>query len=892
VQAVTLTINQQEVSGPPGQTILELARESGIAIPTLCHHALLSPLGGCRICIVENEANGALLASCVTAIAPGMIINTRSPRVQEHRRMILKMMLASHPDSCLVCDKGNRCELRQLAAELGIGLIELDRIPQAAVTEELNPFLVRDGSKCILCARCIRACQELVVVGALDYFGRGFKTKAATLFQAPLENSACTFCGTCVALCPTGALMEKEPLYRGSVGSAVESICPYCSCGCSISLEVKDNRVVRVMPGKDPGAPESLCVKGSYGCDFIHSPERLTVPLIREGEGFREASWKEALAVAAAALQGIRKDQGAESLAFFGSANCTNEENYLFQRFTRTVLRTNNLDNGSSLYYAAARRGFHEVVGFPTVTYPLGDLALADLIIVIGADPTASAPLVDYGIRRAVTAGGAKLIVIDPRETGLAFFAHRRLQPAVGTDLALLKAMAAVIIEENLTDREFIARKTENYRALLRSLEGFSLESAAAATGISAAQIVDAARLYATADKGAIVFGTGIMQQARGVEAVKALLNLALLTGHIWREGGGIWALLRECNAQGAGDMGMLPNFLPGRQDLQDPPARERFEARWRCTLPTAPGKGAAEMITAAEKGEIRGMIVAGENPAAAFPRSSRVKEALGGLDFLLVLDIFMTDTAGLADVILPAASFAEKEGAFTGLDGRVRQIRRAVDPPGECRPDWQIILELAAAMDHPLPFSSPGQIRKEIEDLIPFYRDEGSEVNLEGDAFWESGPDRKPPLKRFPAFTAIGDLLPPPAPNPDYPFILLAESTLFHAGSGSRSARSPRLSRFTPHYCFVKMNRADARRLALQSGDVVAIISENGRLTAVVSCDGALPEGVLSLPRSRIDHPLAALFSSPVEEDALSSALKKCYVRIERSGNDGSGAS
>ena len=290
---VTITIDQREVSGHAGMTILELARESGINIPTICEHPQLTPLGGCRICLVENEQTGVLLASCVTPIAPGMIINTVSDRVLEHRKMILKLMLASHPDSCLVCDKGNNCQLRQLAADLGIGLVELDRIPQPAIVEELNPFILRDMSKCILCARCIRACRELVVEGVLDYFGRGFKTKPATLYDFPLENSECTFCGACVALCPTGALTEKEEMYRGATGHAVETICPYCSCGCHISLEIKDNMVVRVKPSVDNADSrlEALCVKGSYGLDFIHSPDRLTKPLIKKGEHFEEATW-------------------------------------------------------------------------------------------------------------------------------------------------------------------------------------------------------------------------------------------------------------------------------------------------------------------------------------------------------------------------------------------------------------------------------------------------------------------------------------------------------------------------------------------------------------------------------------------------------------------------
>ncbi|NLA25905.1 MAG: molybdopterin-dependent oxidoreductase [Firmicutes bacterium] len=910
MQPVTLTINQQEVSGHPGLTILELARESGITIPTLCHHASLNPIGACRICLVENEANGALLASCVTPIAPGMIINTESPRVLEHRKMILQLMLASHPDACLVCDKGNRCELRRLASEMGIGLIELDRIPQAALTEEVNPFLLRDMSKCILCARCIRACQELVVEGALDYYGRGFKTRPATLFDAPLEYSECTFCGTCVALCPTGALMEREPLYRGSTGTAVKSTCPYCSCGCTISLEVKDNRVARVVPAAEQRGPGTLCAGGSYGCDFIHSPERLTRPLIKEEEGtFREASWEEALAVTAAALSRIKEEHGPESLAVFGAANCTNEENYLLQRFARTVLETKHIDNGSSLYYAAARRAFYDCVGFPGITYPLADLARADLIMVIGADPPASAPLVSYQIKRAVKAQGAKLILIDPRQkTKLDLFAHCRLQPRPGTDLALLKGMAKVIIDEEWTDREFIARKTEKYHDLLASLSNFPLERAAEVSAVDLEQIRRAARLYARAGKAAIIFGSGIMQQPRGEENVRALLNLALLTGHIWRRGGGLRALLRECNAQGASDMGALPDYLPGRQHIDDLPIRKKFETHWQTALPSGPGLGALEMMDQARKGKIKGMLIAGENPAAAFPGSARIEEALTSLDFLAVQELFLTETARLAHVVFPAASFAEKEGAFTSLEGKVQKISPALKPAGESRPDWKIILQLAGAMGRPLPFSSLEQVREEIEELLPFYKcDWGEELPEEEEDFLGARADQRLPLKKFPSFSPMKETppeqepepvpepvpepLPEPAPGsaPLY-FILLPESTLFRWGSGARSSRSGRLSRFSPAP-FLKMNSLDAGIMELSPGDHIEVISESGRLPAVVEYSDELPQGIVTMPRSRSDSPVAALFSSSPEEPAHSSALKRCYIRIERSGHDEPGA-
>ncbi len=884
LQPVTLTINRQEVSGHPGMTILELARESGIDIPTICHHSKLTPIGACRFCLVENEQNGALLASCVTPIAPGMIINTASPRVLEHRKMILKLILASHPDSCLVCDKGNQCLLRRLASDLGIGLIELDRIPQPAVTEEVNPFIVRDMSKCILCARCIRACRELVIEGALDYYGRGFKAKPATLSNVPLESSECTFCGICVALCPTGALMEKEGLYRGAVGKAVQTICPYCACGCSISLEIKDNRVVRVKPAfEEQDNQEALCVKGSYGCDFIHSPKRLSKPLIKVNGDFKEASWEDALAVAAEALVKIKEEHGGDSLAVLGSANCSNEENYLLQMFARVVLGTNNIDNGSSLYHDASLRAFSDVFGFPGITHSLKDLEEAEVILLVGANPEASAPLVNYQIKRAVKFRGAKLIVIDPRKTKLTFFADCWLRPKVGTDLALLNCLAKVIIEEKLIDQEFVARKTDKFQLLAETLGKYSLETGEAVTGVDAEQMRYAARLYAAAGKAAIIYGTGISQQAQGTESIKALINLTLLTGNTWRKGGGLHALQRDCNAQGACDMGALPDYLPGYQHVGETEARGVFETRWDAPLPAGAGAGVLEIIQRSRKGKIKGLYITGENPLACFPQAALVKEALCALDFLVVQDLFLTETAKLARVVLPAAGFAEKEGTFTNLEGKVQMIRKAIDPAGESMPDWEIILQLAAAMKNPLPFSSLQQVMDEIRELVPLYRNDQHENTTEEENLWDTRFEYKLPLNNFPAFSLAEYRPPAEAPEDSYPYVLLAGTSLHLSGSGVKSANSRRLSKFSPTFR-VQINETDAQRTGLRSGDQVRVISPDGELQAAVEISGSLPEGVVALPRSVPEDPITGLFSSLPEAPAKSSARKTCYVRIERS--------
>ena len=890
MNTVTITLNGIEVSGHSGMTILDLARESGVEIPTLCHDPLLIPIGACRICLVEDERSGALLASCVAPIAPGMVINTQSPRVLERRKAIIGLMLASHPDSCLVCDKGNRCQLRKIAADMGIGLVPFQRIPQRAVIEDVNPFIERDLSKCILCAKCIRADQELVVEGAIDYMHRGFSSKPATLNDLPLENSECTFCGTCVALCPTGALAEKEKTYGGTVSKVVPSVCPFCGCGCGIFLEVKDDRIVRVRPNERGSNQSTICVRGCYGYDFVHSPERLVSPLVRVRDGFEAVSWERALDLVANEFGRIKEVHGPHSLAVFGSSKCTNEENYLLQKFARAVLGTNNIDNGSRLYGAASAVGLGRCLGFPASTNPIQDIEQSEVILVIGADPTASAPIVGYAIKRAVRQKGAKLVLIDPRRTKLVSFAEIWLSPRVGTDAALINGLMKVILDENLWDREFVAQRTENFEALTEGLEKYTPEYVAEVTGVSAEDMGRAARLFALASRASIVYGNGLTQQPNGIESVLALANLALLTGKLGR-GGGIYALQRETNGQGACDMGALPDFLPGYQSVEDISARHEFEQRWGVPLPIEAGLTALEMIQQAREGSIRAMYIVGENPALSFPHLSLVREALASLDFLVVQDIFLTETAKLARVVLPAASFAEKEGTFTSFERRVQRIRKAIEPPGESCPDWQIIMQLASRMNYPMQYSSPQQVMDEIRGLVPLYQGmDYARLDMEG-AYWPAS-DRDPQGMRrlyeewfprqFGGFSPA-EYIPQPEPSRDgYPFQLLAGTILYHFGSGARSSRSPRLKKISPQ-AFVEISEADAEQIGIGEDEVVKVISPQGEIVATARVTDRLPPGTLFMPMSFPQSPVNELFAMVLDPQVKTPSLKMCAVRVER---------
>ncbi len=586
----------------------------------------------------------------------------------------------------------------------------------------------------------------------------------------------------------------------------------------------------------------------------------------------------------------IKNGYGPDSLAILGSSKCTNEENYLLQRFSRSVLGTNNIDNGSRLYNSVIRQGLGSSIGFSGTTNYLSNLEQSEVIMVVGANPSVSAPIVEYAIKRAVKYKGAKLILIDPRQTKLSPFAHLWLRPKIGTDVALLNSLAKVIIDEGLLDEEFVARRTDNFKALTKALERYSPEYAETVTGIPNHEIRAAARLYAMASGATIVFGAGITQHANGTNGVKAISNLALLTGNIGRRGGGIYALQRENNGQGACDMGALPKFLPGYQDVADAQTRKKFEENWKVSLPANPGLTALEMIEQAKEGKIKGLYIVGENPILSFPHSSLVAEAFASLDFLVVQDMFFTETARLANVILPAASFAEKEGTFTNFEGRVNRVRKAIEPFGESLPDWEIILRLAEKIGSPLPFSSLRQVMDEIEELIPLY-----EGYTDSERLYQAEPDTRETrrtymeqfLRGFARFSPAEYIPRGDEAKEDYPFTLLTGTILYHFGTGVRSSRASRSKKFLPQ-AFVEIGESDAKKLGIGHGDKVKVISPLAELTASLRITDTLPKGTVFIPHSFPECPVNRLFNIVLDPEAKTPSLKACNVRIERIGLHG----
>ena len=873
-------------------TVLELAEENGVYIPTLCHDPNLIPVGACRVCLVEDEKAGTLIASCVTPIAPGMVINTQSTRVLEARKTIVKLLLASHPDSCLVCDKGNRCQLRKIASELGIGQVEFAKVRRYYPLEAANPFIERDLSKCILCGKCVRACQELQVIGAIDYAYRGFKSKPATPLDGPLEESSCEFCGLCVSMCPVGALSDKLSKYEGRETESIRTICPYCGCGCGLYLNVRDQRVISVTAdAENPVNKVTLCVKGRYGYDFINSPDRLKVPLIKKNGGFTEATWEEALELVASKLNEVKQKYGSDSLAGLSSSKCTNEENYLMQKFVRAVIGSNNIDNCARLCHAPTVTGLGLAFGSGAMTNSIEEIESANAILVIGSNTTEEHPIISQRIKRAVKSKGAKLILADPRAIKLTKFADIWLRLRLGTDVALINGLINVILDEELWDKEFVTQRTEGFEEMKTAIQKYTPEYVEEVTGVPAADIRQAARLYAQAARASIVYAMGITQHTTGTDNVLSLANLAMLTGNVGRESTGVNPLRGHNNVQGACDMGALPDVLPGYQRLEIASVKEKFEKEWGNKLPDKAGLSVMEMVQAAKEGKVKGMYIMGENPALSDPDVTHVIEALESLDFLVVQDIFLSETAELADVVLPAVSFAEKDGTFTNTERRVQRVRKAIQPIGQAKPDWQIITELATKMGYPMAYESPEQIMEEIAQVTPIYGGISYDRLENGGLQWPCPHQGHPGTKflhedKFTRglgrFTAVQYIAPAEIPDKDYPFMLTTGRVLYHFQTGTMTRRSRGLNEICPEG-FVEINPNDAEKLQVLDGTMVKIVSRRGWVMIRARVTEMVPPGTVFIPFHFREAAANVLTNPALDPVAKIPELKVCAVNVEK---------
>jgi formate dehydrogenase alpha subunit len=886
LENIVFTIDKKKISCSSGASILEAAAQNGIKIPHLCYHPDLKPYGACRLCLVEDEKTGRLMAACVTPAAQDMVIRTDTPRVVGHRRNLVRLMIAEHPESCIVCSKGNRCRLRWVAAQMGVGETDLYAMPNYKPLEQANPFIIRDLSKCILCGKCIRADHELVGVGAIDYNLRGFHSRPTTVHERGLEQSSCTFCGTCVSMCPTGALSVKNSRYVGSPETESFSICSFCGVGCSLAMGQTSGKIIEVNPADLPDTVNqaTLCVRGHFAHDFLNSTDRLVAPLLpKKGEAepasMAPVAWDQALDLVADRLIKIKAENGPQSIAFLGSSKCSNEENYLFQKIARVFIGTNNIDNGGYIsgQFLAAVLDLKTGGGYRP--NPLSAIAKADMVLVLGADPSHSLPVVSYYLKRSIKKG-IPLVVVDPRQTELARLASLWLPVKPQSDLELINALAALLHKENACASEFIDRWTEGFGIFSYSLSSLEVEKAGRATGLTVQKLQEAVEIL-KGKRIAFIVGRGILQQRNGIFTMGAILNLSLITGSLGVEGAGIYILATENNQAGAMDMGAVPNLLPGRMPLDDDQMRKTWEKNWKVKISPDPGLNMIRMLEAAESGRLKALYIMGENPLRALPQPQRVKAALKKLDLLVVQDILNNEIVKLADVALPGAAVSEKSGSFTNLEGRIQNFTPVVAPPGTAKPDWQILDLLTARLGSQAPYGSVENIRKEIRSLVPAY----AEMN-------GPGPGWLKVCSPMAVFNAAGagkkiSFLPVVSTqegrrDTDYPFTAILGSLRYHLGSGTRTSASARIREFEVS-AEVALSEPDADKLKLKDGDTVQVESRYGMIKRKIGRSPHIGPGQVFVPLAVNANDTMNLIDLTDLANPGSAGWKTCAVKITK---------
>jgi len=886
---LTFTIDGQAVTAHKGDTVLNAATAAGIHIPHLCDSPGLKPYSACRLCIVEIDGMRGMPTSCSTPVKNGMVVRNDVDSVNRVRRMICEMLIADHPLDCLSCSANMNCNLQDVAAFLGIKDSRLRRMVREPIVDDSNPFYIRDLSKCILCGLCTRACHELRGVGAIEVAGRGYESRVAASCDRPVLESPCTSCGECVDRCPVNALWAKNETLPPTATTI--TTCIYCGCGCGLELGTRGNKVVRVRGDRNnPASQGSLCVKGRFGLDFVSSPDRLTTPLIKRNGTFEEATWDEALDLVAGKFAGIKKKHGANALAGLSSAKCTNEENYVFQKFIRAGLGTNNVDHCARLCHASTVAGLARAFGSGAMTNPQTEFEHADCIFVTGSNTTEAHPITAMRIISAAVDHGATLIVADPRRIDLVRYATLHIRQRSGTDVALFNAMLQTIISEGLCDAAFVENRTEGFEELKACVEDCTPEWAEPITGIPADKIREAARLYANADRGSIAYSMGITQHTTGTDNVLALANLAMATGNVGRASTGVNPLRGQNNVQGACDLGALPNKYPGYQDVDNPEIRGKFESAWGTSLSPQIGLTVTEIVNAAGSGAVRGLYIMGENPMLSDPNLNHVKQALEDVEFLCVQDIFLTETAQLADVVLPAASFAEKDGTFTNTDRRVQRVRTALPKPGEARDDWSIVCDIATRAGYPMSYGSPSEILDEIASVSPIYGGMSFDRIEEAGLPWPC-PDKNHPgtvflhegeFKRGKGkFHATPFRAAAEEPDGDYPLLLTTGRYLYHWHTRTMTSRTEGLEELCPPVP-IEIHPDDAAQIGIADGAKVEVASRRGTIHADAVVTDRSPRGTVFMAFHFHEGAANKLTNDALDPIAKIPEFKVCAVHIK----------
>ncbi len=910
---ITFTLDGETVIAEPGMTIWEVAHGRGLVIPHLCHKPQpgYRSDGNCRACMVAIEGERTLAASCIREPADGMVVTTDQPREVQARKMVMELLVADQPAQDVARDKSSH--LWDMAAAQDVDAsrfpaMEPDHIP---LLDDSHVAMNVNLDACIQCGLCVRACREVQVNDVIGMAGRGHNAYPVFDMADPMGDSTCVACGECVQACPTGALMPATVVDDAQVGDSadydeeVKSVCPFCGVGCQISLKVKDNKVKFVEGINGPANEGRLCVKGRFGFDYIHHDHRLTKPLIRRDDApakglnvdpgnwqefFREATWEEALDAAANGM----KDIGGTGVAGFGSAKCTNEEAYLFQKLIRQGFGHNNVDHCTRLCHASSVAALMENVGSGAVTATFNEIENADVAIVIGANPVENHPVAATYFKQFTKRGG-KLIVMDPRGVGLKRFATHMLQFRPGADVSMLNAIMHVIVEEKLYDQQYIEAYTENWEAEKAHLADFTPEKMEGICGIPADTLREVARTFAGAKSAMIFWGMGISQHIHGTDNSRCLISLALMTGQVGRPGTGLHPLRGQNNVQGASDAGLIPMFLPDYQPVGDDGVRSAFQEVWNeGSIDPNKGLTVTEILDAVHAGDIHGMYILGENPAMSDPDVEHARDALAKLNHLVVQDIFLTETANFADVILPASAFAEKTGTVTNTNRQVQMGRPAVSPPGDAKEDWWITVELAKRLGLGWTYTHPSEVFGEMTQLMK------SLNNITWDRLEAQNVVTYPSLSPedpgqpivfgdgFPRpngrarFTPASVIAPDETPDTDYPMILTTGRQLEHWHTGSMTRRSKVLDAVEPE-ANCSLHPSTLRKLGVEPGGLIRLTTRRGSITVMARSDRAVSPDMVFLPFAYVEAAANILTNPAVDPYGKIPEFKFSAVRVEK---------
>ena len=908
---INFSLDGEEVSAFEDETLIQTAKRLGKDIPHLCYKEGLRADGNCRACVVEIEGERTLAPSCCRSAAEGMKVRTSSERALKSQKMVLELLKADMPKQSESPYKLDS-ELDVWVKKLKVGEPRFTSRHQP-VADLSHPAITVNMDACIQCTRCLRACREEQMNDVIGYAHRGSHSEIVFDIADPMAASSCVACGECVQACPTGALMPANNVGLQVADKTVDSTCPYCGVGCLIKYHIKDNKILYT-EGRDGFTNHyRLCVKGRYGFNYIDNPLRLTKPLIRRDgvakttelldpdnldSVFREASWEEALEVAAGGLKKIRDEKGKKALAGLGSAKGSNEEAYLFQKLIRTGFGSNNVDHCTRLCHASSVVALLECLGSGAVSNPVSDVSEAEVIVIIGSNPTVNHPVGATFMKNAAKKG-TKIILMDPNRTAIAKYASHVLQFRPDTDVAMLNGLMHVILDEGLQDDNYIKQNTEDFEAIREHVKNYSPEKVAPICGIDADTLREVARLYATSKASMILWGMGVSQHIHGTDNARCLIALALMTGQIGKPGSGLHPLRGQNNVQGASDVGLIPMVFPDYQPVVNPENQAKFEKLWGVKLDSVPGLTTVEMLHAILDKELYGMFIQGENPAMSDPNQNHARKALASLEHMVVQDIFLTETAGFADVILPASAFYEKTGTLSNTDRRVQMGRQAVNPPGDAKQDLWIIQEIANRLDCGWSYSEPedvfNEMRQAMSSIAGMTWDRLEKVDSLTYPLENEGDPGQPIIftDGFPTESGKGRFVPAEyihadeMPDSEYPLIFITGRQLEHWHTGSMTRHSATLDAIEPDPV-VTAHPEDLDKLGVNAGELITIESRRGKITAYARVDFGVQKGTFFMAFCYNEASANLITNDSLDPSAKIPEFKFCAIKASAGGKLG----